>query len=89
MAGYVELSFSFALDPAAAPMVYQNYGDQKRAVGDLKEAVEGAVYKSMEGLTLNEARQSRDKIEASIIDLTKAAQERTGHNYLSSQFKAD
>jgi hypothetical protein len=83
----VELSVSFRLDPALAPKVHQEYGDQRRAVADLKEAVEGAVYKSMELLTLEEARQNRGRVEASIIELTKNAQTRTGRTIYQVSLK--
>jgi hypothetical protein len=77
--GYVELSFAFAVDPSSVVDVYRNYGSQQRAVADLRDAVEGAVYKSMEKLTINEARQNRGQIEASIVELTKDQQKHTGH----------
>jgi SPFH domain / Band 7 family len=84
---FVEFSFSFALDPAAAPRVFQTYGNEERAVNDLKEAVEGAAYKSMTKLTFNEANTNRDKIEAAIIEMTKSAQERTGHKIYQVNIK--
>jgi SPFH domain / Band 7 family len=77
--GYVELSFSFALDPSAVIDVYRNYGDQQRAVAELRHSVEAAAYKTLEERTMDEARQSRSQIEAAIIQLTKDAQKRTGH----------
>jgi hypothetical protein len=85
--GYVSFSFSFALDPEAAPRVYENYGDQNRAAADLKEAVEGAVFQTMARLTLDEANVNRDKIVASIIHLTKPAQQRTGHKIYQVNIK--
>jgi hypothetical protein len=85
--GYVELSFAFALEPATAVKVHQNYGDPRRAVADLKEAVVGAVYKSMETLTIEEVRTHREQIEASIVELTKEAQARTGHTIYQVSLK--
>jgi hypothetical protein len=85
--GYVALSFSYALNPEAAARAYQNYGDQKRAVADLRQAVEGAVYRLMEPLTIDEARQHRGQIEASIIEQTKDAQLRTGHTIYQVNLK--
>ena len=58
--------------------MYRNYGDQQRAAADLIQAVEAAAY-TLETLTIDDARRGRDRIEASIFELTKAAQGRTGH----------
>ncbi len=77
--GSVHAKISLSLDPMQAPRVLATYGEQKRAIAELKSAVEGAIYKKLETMTLDEVRQNRGEIEDSIIATTRRVQKETGH----------
>lgn len=75
----VTYAYQIALDPMSAPEVISKYGDQESALNDLSKAVEGAVFAVLETKTQNEVRKNRVNLGQQILELTKSAQDRTGH----------
>jgi hypothetical protein len=71
--GFVEMNVSYALDIGTAA-----YLNGERAVADFLAAVVGAAHEALESMTIAEARENREKIEAVIVGATKDAQKQTG-----------
>ena len=64
---------SYALDIGTAA-----YLNRERAVADFLATVVGAAHEALESMTIAEARENREKIEAFIVGATKDAQKQTG-----------
>jgi hypothetical protein len=86
--GTVSMSYIVTLSSPSAQSRFANYDDQKKALAKLHYAVKRATQMRLEARTIAEARQESSAIERSIVEQTRAAQERTRHTIRQAKILA-
>ena len=81
----VSICASIQVDPKKIIEVANTYGNQDRAVQEMKNAIKGKAYSVLEKYTLEGLRLHRREIAIEIVEACKKDMERTFHNIVSME----